>query len=83
MTGSAEYPRVRHAQAVLGPLHVLQEAAAIEQQDPGDAGVPVEAGGIVNQIVQFAAAQAQRVTGHGWARFTYVCDCPDRHRLLR
>ena len=54
----------------------------LTKQYAGNAGIPVEARGIIDQVVQLPAAQAQRITRNGRARFTYVCDCPDRHWLL-
>jgi hypothetical protein len=58
-------PRIRHPQAVFGPLHVLQEAAAVEQQDAGDAGTAVEAGARI--IDRSFPLQAERITRNGWA----------------
>lgn len=69
MAGSIRHSRVRHTQTVFRPFHVLQEPGAIEQQHADDAGTAVEAGGIIDQMVQLSATQAERITRNGWARF--------------
>lgn len=50
VAGSTHHSRVRHSQTVFGPLHVLQEPGAVEQQHTCDAGTPVESGGVIDQM---------------------------------
>lgn len=69
---SVDNPRIDHRQPIVRPFDVLQKAATVKKEYPGDARQTVMRSGLLHQLVQLVVAEI-------YCRLAGVCDCLQGH----